>query len=67
MHVTEKPGPRDKTIIDERNERPLMIAFAAIVIVWATAFALTFTSALLRAGSANSQQDRAAVTLLMGR
>jgi hypothetical protein len=28
----------DLSLIDERNERPLHVAFVAVVAVWATAF-----------------------------
>ena len=34
-------------LIDDRNERPLTIALATIVMVWSLAFALTFGSAHL--------------------
>jgi hypothetical protein len=32
----------DGIVIDDRNERPLMIALATIIVVWLFAFALTF-------------------------
>jgi hypothetical protein len=35
-------SPFDGILIDARNERPLVIALATIIVVWAMAFALTF-------------------------
>ena len=32
----------DGIVIDDRNERPLAIALATIIMVWLFAFALTF-------------------------
>ena len=32
----------DLSLIDDRNERPLLSAFVAIIAVWATAVLLTF-------------------------
>jgi hypothetical protein len=32
----------DGILIDARNERPLVIALATIIAVWAVAFALTY-------------------------
>jgi hypothetical protein len=34
----------DGMVIDDRNERPLAVALATIVMVWSMAFALTFAS-----------------------
>jgi hypothetical protein len=34
----------DGIVIDDRNERPLTIALATIIVVWLFAFALTFAS-----------------------
>ena len=48
-------------LIDERNERPLTIALATIVMVWSMAFALTFASGHLSARSALSFDSAAAV------
>jgi hypothetical protein len=28
----------DLSLIDERNERPLLVAFVAVIAIWATAF-----------------------------
>ena len=30
----------DLSLIDERNERPLRVAFVAVIAIWATAFLL---------------------------
>lgn len=35
----------DAILIDDRNERPLIIALAAIVVVWSLALGITFVSA----------------------
>ena len=48
-----QPSPFDGILIDERNERPLTIAFATIVVVWSIVFALTFASGHARAPSMN--------------
>ena len=37
-------SPFDGILIDDRNERPLTVALATILVVWSLAFALTFTS-----------------------
>jgi hypothetical protein len=34
----------DGIVIDDRNERPLTVALATIIMVWSFAFALTFAS-----------------------
>ncbi len=38
-------GLYDESVIDDRNERPMMIAFATIVTVWMLAFGLVSVSA----------------------
>jgi hypothetical protein len=43
----------DESLIDHRNERPLTIAFATIVIVWMLAFGLFSVSGQLRAQSSH--------------
>ena len=55
----------DGILIDERNERPLTIALATIVVVWALAFALTLASGHLAARSAHSFESAAAITSTM--
>ena len=37
-------SPFDGILIDDRNERPLMVALTTIVMVWSFAFALTVAS-----------------------
>ncbi len=43
------PALYDESVIDDRNERPLMIAFATIVTVWVLAFGLVSVSAQIGA------------------
>ena len=38
-------GLYDESLIDDRNERPLTIAFATIVMVWMLAFGIVSVSA----------------------
>ena len=38
----KQSSPFDGVAIDDRNERPLTIALATILMVWSMAFALTF-------------------------
>ncbi|HEY1783550.1 MAG TPA: hypothetical protein VGG79_24535 [Roseiarcus sp.] len=51
LQTLENPGFYDASVIDDRNARPLMIAFATIVMVWIAAFGLVFVSAQIRAQS----------------
>jgi hypothetical protein len=44
-------GLYDERMIDDRNVRPLTIAFATIVMVWMMAFGIVSVSAQLGAGS----------------
>ena len=44
-------GLYDKSLIDDRNERPLTIAFATIVMVWMLAFGIVSVSAQIGAQS----------------
>ncbi len=57
--------PFDEALIDDRNERPLTIALATIVMVWSIAFALTFASGHVGAFSAHSPSSTAAFTSSM--
>jgi hypothetical protein len=43
-------------MIDDRNERPLTIAFATIVTMWLLGFGLVFVSTHLNAESGQSAQ-----------
>ena len=40
----KQSSPFDGILIDDRNERPLTVALATILVVWSLAFALTFAS-----------------------
>lgn len=44
-------GLYDESLIDDRNDRPLMIAFATIVTMWLLTFALVSVSTDLHARS----------------
>ena len=44
-------GLYDERMIDDRNERPLTIAFATIVMVWMLAFGIVSVSAQIGAQS----------------
>ena len=46
-------SPFDGILIDERNERPLRVALATIVVVWSIAFALTLAWVTTGANSAS--------------
>ena len=62
MYGNVKPAkPIDEALIDDRNERPLTIALAAIVAVWSIVFALTFASGHAGPHSAFSAGGVAAV------
>jgi hypothetical protein len=37
-------SPFNGMLIDDRNERPLAVALATVLVVWSLAFALTFVS-----------------------
>jgi hypothetical protein len=52
----------DGIVIDHRNERPLTIALATIIMVWLVAFALTFASGHAGLNSASWLGGAAAVT-----
>jgi hypothetical protein len=54
-------GFYDESVIDDRNERPLTIALATIVMVWALAFGLVFVSAQLGAQSHHMAQSAASI------
>ncbi len=53
--------------VHHRNERPLTIALATIVMVWSFAFALTFASGHARAPSASWLAGPAAVMSATGK
>jgi hypothetical protein len=52
--MSRNPGSNglyDESMIDDRNERPLTIAFATIVMVWMLAFGIVSVSAQIGAQS----------------
>jgi hypothetical protein len=51
-------------LLDDRYERPLMIALTTIMAVWSVAIALTFASADLSAHSSHGAESPAATTVL---
>jgi hypothetical protein len=55
------PGFYDASVIDDRNARPLMIAFATIVMVWMLAFGLVFVSAQISAQSHHMAASAASI------
>jgi exosome complex RNA-binding protein Csl4 len=59
--IAKHSGSFDELLIDDRNERPLTIALATIVVVWSMAFALTFASGHLGALSAHSPNGATAL------
>jgi hypothetical protein len=60
-------SPFDGILIDDRNERPLTVALATIIMVWSFAFALTFASGHTGANSASWLSGVAAVTSSTGK
>ena len=52
--MSRNPGSNglyDESLIDDRNERPLTIAYATIVMVWMLAFGIVSVSAQIGAQS----------------
>jgi hypothetical protein len=60
-------SPFEGILIDDRNERPLTVALATIVMVWSFAFALTFAAGHTGANSASWLGAPAAVTSSTGK
>jgi hypothetical protein len=54
-------GLYDVNMIDDRNERPLTIAFATIVTMWLLGFGLVFVSTHLNAESGQIAQSTAPI------
>ena len=44
MFGTKHSDSFDGVVIDDRNERPLAVALATIVVVWSVVFGMTFAS-----------------------
>ena len=62
FNTARQSGSFDGIVIDARNERPLTIALATIIMVWSLAFALTFASDHTGANSASWLSGALAVT-----
>jgi hypothetical protein len=56
-----RSGLYDAGVIDDRNERPLTIAFATIVLVWMLAFGIVSVSAQLGAQSHHMAENAASI------
>ena len=54
-------GLYDKSLIHDRNERPLTIAFATIVMVWMLAFGIVSVSAQIGVQSHHMAQSAASI------
>jgi hypothetical protein len=54
-------GLYDVNMIDDRNERPLTIAFATIVTMWLLGFGLVFVSTHVNAESGQMAQSAAPI------
>ena len=54
-------GLYDESLIDDRNERPLTIAFATIVMVWMLAFGIVSVSAQIGVQSHHMAQSAASI------
>ena len=62
--MSRNPGSSgfyDESLIDDRNERPLTIAFATIVTMWLLGFGLVFVSTHLNAESDQMAQSAAPI------
>jgi hypothetical protein len=57
----ESSGLYDESLIDDRNERPLTIAFATIVMVWMLAFGIVSVSAQIGAQSHHMAEGAASI------
>jgi hypothetical protein len=57
----ESSGLYDKSLIDDRNARPLTIAFATIVMVWMLAFGIVSVSAQIGAQSHHMAESAASI------
>jgi hypothetical protein len=55
------PGLYDEGMIDDRNARPLTIAFATIVMVWMAAFGIVSVSAQFGAHSHQMVESAASI------
>ena len=62
FNTVKQSSSFDGIVFDDRNERPLTIALATIIMVWLFAFALTFASGHTGPNSASWLGGAAAVT-----
>ena len=62
--ISKRYESPEAILLDNRNERPLMIALATIVSVWSLASALTFASADLSAHWRHAPESPAAMSVL---
>jgi hypothetical protein len=68
MRRTEiPPNALDGFLIDDRNERPLMIALTTIVVVWSLALGLTFASGHVAMRSTHLMNSAGAVAAFSDR
>jgi hypothetical protein len=65
MRKTEIP-PNAFDLVDDRNERPLIIALAAIVVVWSVALGITLATAQMM-GSSHLMDSAGAVAAFSDR
>ncbi len=65
--ILNSVGLYDEGAIDDRNARPLTIAFATIVMVWMLAFGLVFVSTQIGAQSRHLVQGSAPAISTMDR
>ncbi len=63
--ISAKSSFYDESLIDHRNDRPLTIAFATIVVVWMLAFGLVAVSGQLHAQSSHLANGYARVISTM--
>lgn len=57
----DSSGLYNAIIVDDRNERPLTIAFATIVTMWLVAFGLVYLSANIDAQSHHMAESTASI------
>ena len=60
-------GLYDESMIDDRNARPLTVAFATIVVVWMLAFGIVSVSAQLGAQSHHMAASAASLAASIGK
>jgi hypothetical protein len=63
--ILANSGFYDEGLIDHRNERPLAVAFATILLVWALAFGVVSLSGHLHAHSSNLADCARVISTMM--